>query len=203
MRKNQREPINQKYLIISIIGVVIFAILLSVFTLKTPVKTTSKVANKPKTEYKAIKESLNQQFNQNGHVATIQEEHDINDSTSKHPHTVIIVKLTDKQTQKYLKTSFEAVQNNQGTADQKNYIYSIQKIIANEAKKLDNNYDVIQFVYKDGKKFVPVASSQKNKYLIKPVKVIQPSKKSTTAAAWFKRPSRKTRWPFNIVDINK
>lgn len=85
MRKNQREPINQKYLIISIIGVVIFAILLSVFTLKTPVKTTSKVANKPKTEYKAIKESLNQQFNQNGHVATIKEEHDINDSTSKHP----------------------------------------------------------------------------------------------------------------------
>lgn len=182
MRKNQREPINQKYLIISIIGVVIFAILLSVFTLKTPTKTTSKVA-KTQTEYKSIKKSLNQQFNQNGHIATIKEEHDINDSTSKHPHTVIIVKLTDKQTQKYLKASFEAVQNNQGTNDQKAYIYSIQNIIATEAKKLDNNYDVIQFVYKDGKKFVPVASSQKNKYLIKPVKVKQPEQKKATVSA--------------------
>lgn len=183
MQKNQREPINLKYLIISLVGVVIFAILLSLFTLKTPTKTTLKVANKPQTEYKAIKKSLNQQFNQNGHIATIKEEHNINDSTSKHPHTVIIVKLTDKQTQKYLKTSFEAVQNNQGTDDQKAYINSIQKIIAAEAKKLDNNYDVIQFVYKDGKKFVPVASSQKNKYLIKLVKVKQPEQKKTAVSA--------------------
>ena len=51
------------------------------------------------------------------------------------------------------------------------YIYSIQKIISDQAKKLKNNYDVIQFVYKDGKKYIPVASSQKNKFLIKPVKL--------------------------------
>ncbi|WP_218815878.1 hypothetical protein, partial [Companilactobacillus kimchii] len=49
--------------------------------------------------------------------------------------------------------------------------YSIQDIVSKQAKKLDNNYDVIQFVYKDGKKFIPVASSQKNKFLIKPVKL--------------------------------
>jgi len=75
--------------------------------------------------------------------------------------------LTDKQTKKYLKTSFEAVQNNQAGDDQKLYIHSIQKIVSDQAKKLDNNYDVIQFVYKDGKKYIPVASSQKNKNLIK------------------------------------
>ena len=50
-------------------------------------------------------------------------------------------------------------------------LYSIQDIVSKQAKKLDNNYDVIQFVYKDGKKFIPVASSQKNKFLIKPVKL--------------------------------
>ncbi len=49
--------------------------------------------------------------------------------------------------------------------------YSIQDIVSKQAKKLDNNYDVIQFVYKDGKKFIPVASSQKNKFLINPVKL--------------------------------
>jgi len=176
MHEKQREPINKKYLIISIIGVVIFAILLSFFTLKTPTKTTDKVASKPKTEYKSIKNSLDKSFNQNGKVVSIKEEHDINDSTSKHPHTVVVVKLTDKQTQKYMKTSYEAVQNNQATDDQKMYIYSIQKLIATQAKKLHNNYDVVQFVYKDGKKYVPIASSQKNKFLIKPVKIEQNKK---------------------------
>lgn len=178
MHEKQREPINKKYLIISIIGVVIFAILLSFFTLKTPTKTTSKVSSKPKTEYKSIKKSLDKSFNQNGPVVSIKEEHDINDSTSKHPHTVVVVKLTDKQTQKYMKTSYEAVQNNQATDDQKMYIYSIQKLIATQAKKLHNNYDVVQFVYKDGKKYVPIASSQKNKFLIKPVKIEQDTKKA-------------------------
>jgi len=178
MHANQRGPFNQKYLIISVIGVVIFAILLSFFTLKTPTKTSSKVVSKPKTEYKAIKKSLDKNFNQNGKVVDIKEEHDINDSTSKHAHTVIVIKLTDKQTQKYMKTSYEAVQNNQASDDQKMYIYSIQDLVSKQAKKLNNNYDVIQFVYKDGKKYIPIASSQKNRFLIKPVKIDQASKKA-------------------------
>lgn len=181
MHANQRDPLNKKYLIISIIGVIIFAALLSFFTLKTPTKKVSKVTTQPKTEYKAIKKALDQNFNQNGRVVTIKQENNINDSTSKHPHSVIIVKLTDKQTQKYLKTTYEAVQNGQGTDDQKLYIHSIQNIIAKQAKKLDNNYDVIQFVYKDGNKYVPVASSQKNKYLIKPVEIKQSKQKETAA----------------------
>lgn len=178
MHANQRGPFNQKYLIISVIGVVIFAILLSFFTLKAPTKTSSKIASKPKTEYKAIKKSLDKSFNQNGKVVDIKEEHDINDSTSKHAHTVIVIKLTDKQTQKYMKTSYEAVQNNQASDDQKMYIYSIQDLVSKQAKKLNNNYDVIQFVYKDGKKYIPIASSQKNRFLIKPVKIDQASKKA-------------------------
>lgn len=170
MHAKYRKPINKTYLIISIIGVVIFAGLLSFFTLKTPNVTKQNTSDNT-VKYTKIKKSLDKSFNQNGRVVSIKEEHNINDSTSKHPHTVIIVKLTDKQTQKYLKTSFEAVQSGQSTDDQKMYIYSIQKLISNQAKKLDNNYDVIQFVYKDGKKYVPVASSQKNKFLIKPVKI--------------------------------
>jgi hypothetical protein len=170
MHKKQRGSFDIKYLIFAIVGVVIFAISLSVITLKNP-KTDNKVAtnDQPKTEYKSIKKALDKQFNQNGRVVTIKEDYNINDSTSKHPHTVIIVKLTDSQTQKYLKTTYEAVQNNQATDDQKQYIYSIQKIVSDEAKKLNNNYDVIQFVYKDGKKYIPVASSQKHKFLISPV----------------------------------
>ncbi|KRN98930.1 hypothetical protein [Companilactobacillus kimchiensis] len=181
MHGKQRDPINQKYLIISIIGVVIFAILLSVLTLKNTGKATNPTASQPKTEYKSIKKSLDKSFNQNGRVVAVKEENNINDSTSKHPHTVIIVKLTDKQTQKYMKTSFEAVQAGNAQEDQKMYIYSIQKIISTQAKKLDNNYDVIQFVYKDGKKYVPVASSQKNRFLIKPVKIKQPTQKATAS----------------------
>lgn len=165
MHKKYRGPINKKHLIISLVGVLLFAIILSFFTLKsTPSNTTTKT---PTTEYKTIKKSLDNKFNQNGKVVTIKEDHNINDDTSKHPHTVIVIRLTDKQTQKYLKTSFEAVQNNQATDDQKDYIRALQNIVANQAKKLDNNYDVIQFVYKDGKSFVPVASSQKNRNLIK------------------------------------
>lgn len=180
MHKEQRKPFNQKHLIFAIIGVVIFAILLSVLTLKSPAKTdTNKSSsNAPNNEYKVIRKNLDKKFNQNGRVVTVKEEHDINDSTSKHAHTVIIVKLTDTQTQKYLKTTYEAVQNGQATDDQKQYIYSIQKIISDEAKKLDNNYDVIQFVYKDGKKYIPVASSQKNKFIIQPVKITQPKQKA-------------------------
>lgn len=173
MRGKYREPFNLKYLIIAIVGVVIFAGLLCFFTLKTPSKTTSKTnsTTKPKVEYTAIKKSLNKQFNTNGPIVSVKEDHDINDSTSKYPHTVIVVNLTDKQTQKYLKTTYEAVQGGTATEDQKMYIYSIQEIIAKQAKKLKNNHDVIQFVYKDGKKYIPVASSQKNKFLIKPVKL--------------------------------
>lgn len=164
MHRKYREPINKKYLIISLVAVLIFATVLSIFTFKTSNQVTTKV---PTTEYKAIRKSLDHKFNQNGKVVTIKEDHNINDDTSKHPHTVIVVRLTDKQTQKYLKTSFEAVQNNQATDDQKDYIRALQNIVANQAKKLDNNYDVIQFVYKDGKSFIPVASSQKNRNLIK------------------------------------
>ncbi|WP_338231062.1 hypothetical protein [Companilactobacillus muriivasis] len=180
MHKEQRKPFNQKHLIFAIIGVVIFAILLSVLTLKSPAKTdTNKSSsNASNNEYKVIRKNLDKKFNQNGRVVTVKEEHNINDSTSKHAHTVIIVKLTDTQTQKYLKTTYEAVQNGQATDDQKQYIYSIQKIISDEAKKLDNNYDVIQFVYKDGKKYIPVASSQKNKFIIQPVKITQPKQKA-------------------------
>jgi hypothetical protein len=79
--------------------------------------------------------------------------------------------LTDTQTQKYLKTTYEAVQNDKSSRDQQLYIASIQKIISDEAKKLHNNDDVIQFVYKDGQKYILVASSQKHRNLIKPVKV--------------------------------
>jgi len=180
MHKKQRKSFNQKHLIFAIIGVVIFAILLSVLTLKSPAKTdvNKSSSNAPKNEYKAIRKNLDKKFNQNGRVVAVKEEHNINDSTSKHAHTVIIVKLTDTQTQKYLKTTYEAVQNGQATDDQKQYIYSIQKIISDEAKKLDNNYDVIQFVYKDGKKYIPVASSQKNKFIIQPVKITQPKQKA-------------------------
>ncbi|ALB30002.1 hypothetical protein [Companilactobacillus heilongjiangensis] len=181
MHKEQRKPFNQKHLIFAIIGVVIFAILLSFLTLKSPAKNggdTKSSSNAPRNEYKTIRKNLDKKFNQNGRVVTVKEEHNINDSTSKHAHTVIIVKLTDTQTQKYLKTTYEAVQNGQATDDQKQYIYSIQKIISDEAKKLDNNYDVIQFVYKDGKKYIPVASSQKNKFVIQPVKITQPKQKA-------------------------
>lgn len=168
MHKKYRGPINKKHLIISLVGVLLFAIILSFFTLKsTPSNTTTKTST---TEYKTIKKSLDNKFNQNGKVVTIKEDHNINDDTSKHPHTVIVIRLTDKQTQKYLKTSFEAIQNNQATDDQKSYVRALQNIVATQAKKLDNNYDVIQFVYKDGKTFVPVASSQKNRNLIKLVK---------------------------------
>ncbi|MFC6175244.1 hypothetical protein ACFQAV_00225 [Companilactobacillus huachuanensis] len=182
MRKEQRKPFNQKHLIFAIIAVVIFAALLSVLTLRSPTKTsdTKSSSNVPQNEYKAIRSNLDKKFNQNGRVVAVKEEHNINDSTSKHPHTVIIVTLTDSQTQKYLKTTYEAVQNGQATDVQKQYIYSIQKIISDEAKKLDNNYDVIQFVYKDGKKYIPVASSQKNKFIIQPVKITQPQQKSGT-----------------------
>lgn len=184
MHAQLRGPLNKKYLIISIIGVVIFAILLSFFTLKTPNQTAKTTNNTTQSQpnYKAIKKNLNQRFNQNGKVAQIKQENNINDSTSKHPHTVIIVKLTDKQTTKYLKASYEAVQNNQAGDDQKQYVHSIQDIIAKQAKKLKNNYDVIQFVYKDGKKYVPVASSQKNRYLIKPVEVKSTAQKEASAA---------------------
>lgn len=183
MHGKYREPINTKYLIFAIVGVIIFAVLLCFFTLKMPAKkdTTNQTTSKPKVEYKAIKKNLNQKFNSNGPVVQVKEEHNINDSTSKHPHTVIVVKLTDKQTQKYLKTSYEAVQNGQASDDQKVYIYSIQKIVSDEAKKLHNNYDVIQFVYKDGKKYVPVASSQKNKFLIKPVKITNTKSQAASA----------------------
>jgi hypothetical protein len=170
MHTKYREPINKKYLIISIIGVTIFAILLAVFTPKFS-SNTKQVARQTTPEYKSIQKNLNQKFNQNGRVVTIKTEQNINDSTSKHPHSVVVIRLTDKQTQKYLKTSYEAVQSGQATDDQKMYVYSIQDIVSKQAKKLDNNYDVIQFVYKDGKKFIPVASSQKNKFLIKPVKL--------------------------------
>lgn len=183
MREKQRGSFNVKYLIFSLIGVVIFAVLLSFFTLKTPAKNSTKTSNsQTTTEYKAIRKSLDQQFNSNGRVATVKEEYNINDSTSKHAHTVIIVKLTDKQTTKYLKTSYEAVQNDQATDDQKQYVHSIQTIIAKEAKKLTNNYDVIQFVYKDGNKYIPVASSQKNRYLIKPVQIKSNTQKEASAA---------------------
>lgn len=173
MHTKYREPINKKYLIISIIGVIVFAALLSFFTLKnTNTKTTNNNLRTTQStpEYKSIRKNLNQKFNQNGRVVDIKVDHNINDQTSKYPHTVIVILLTDKQTQKYLKTSYENIQNNQATEDQKNYVYAIQKIVSQQAKKLDNNYDVIQFVYKDGKKYVPVASSQKTKFLIKPVK---------------------------------
>ncbi|PMD69467.1 hypothetical protein [Companilactobacillus nuruki] len=174
MHKKQRGSFNKKYLIFSIIGVIIFAVLLSFFTLKP----TNKPISQPKTtnstptisKYTTIKKNLDQRFNQNGKVVTIKQENNINDSTSKQPHSVIVVKLIDKQTQKYLKASYEAVQNNQASDDQKNYVHSIQKIISDQAKKLNNNYDVIQFVYQDGKKFIPVASSQKTRDIIKVVK---------------------------------
>jgi len=181
MHGNYREPINKKYLIIAVIGVVIFAVLLSFFTLKTPNKTASNTkqqADQSKPEYAAIKKSLDQKFNSNGRIVTIKEERNINDSTSQKAHTVIVVSLTDKQTQKYLKTTYEAVQNNTANDDQKLYIHSIQKIISDEAKKLDNRNDVIQFVYKDGGKYIPIASSQKNKFIIKPVEINQSSKKA-------------------------
>lgn len=178
MHKKQRESFNKKYLIFAIIGVVIFAVALSLLTLKDNKTHQKKTASQTQTEYKTIKKSLDKQFNQNGRIVAIKEEHNINDSTSKHPHTVIIIKLIDSQTQKYLKTTYEAVQNNQATDDQKQYIYSIQKIVSDEAKKLHNNDDVIQFVYKDGKKYIPVASSQKNKFLIQPVKITQPKQKA-------------------------
>lgn len=178
MHKKQRESFNKKYLIFAIIGVVIFAVALSLLTLKDTKTNQKKTTGQPQTEYKTIKKSLDKQFNQNGRIVAIKEEHNINDSTSKHPHTVIIIKLIDSQTQKYLKTTYEAVQNNQATDDQKQYIYSIQKIVSDEAKKLHNNDDVIQFVYKDGKKYIPVASSQKNKFLIQPVKITQPKQKA-------------------------
>jgi len=171
MHGNYREPINKKYLVISLIGVAIFAIILSIFTFKYPSKTATAPSSKPKVEYTAIKKNLDHKFNENGRIVQIKEEHNINDSTSKQSHTVIIIKLTDKQTQKYLKETYEAVQNNQASDDQKMYIYSIQKIVADEAKKLDNQYDVIQFVYKDGTKYIPIASSQKNRFLIAPVKI--------------------------------
>lgn len=171
MHTKYREPINKKYLIISIIGVVIFAIFFAIFTPNMS-STTKKVASRQTTpEYTSIKKSLDKKFNQNGPVVKIKTEQNINDSTSKHPHSVIVIRLTDKQTQKYLKTSYEAVQSGQATDDQKMYVYSIQDIVSKQAKKLDNNYDVIQFVYKDGNKFVPVVSSQKGKFLIKPVKL--------------------------------
>lgn len=175
MHKKQRNSINKVYLSIALIIVVIFAGLLSFFTFRTPSKVVqnNQETSRPKVEYKNIKKNLDQKFNQNGSIVTIKEEHNINDKTSKYPHTVIIVKLTDAQTQKYLKTTYEAVQNNQANDDQKLYIYSIQKIISDQAKKLHNNYDVIQFVYKDGDKYIPIASSQKNKFLIQPVKIVQ------------------------------
>ncbi len=180
MHGNYREPINKKYLIISLIGVAIIAIIMSVFTLRSPSKTTShSTSNKSKVEYTAIKKNLDKKFNDNGRIVEIKEEHDINDSTSKKPHTVIVIRLIDNQTQKYLKTTYEAVQNNTASEDQKMYIYSIQKIVSDQAKKLHNDNDVIQFVYKDGKKYVPVASSQKNKFLITPVKIQNDDTKKT------------------------
>ncbi|AUI72167.1 hypothetical protein COSHB9_08910 [Companilactobacillus alimentarius] len=167
MHKNYREPIKVKYLIISIIGVIIFATVLSFFTLKTPTQTTT---SQSKVNYVKIKRGLDHQFNSNGDVAQIKQEDNIHDKNGKNPHTVIIVKLTDKQTQKYIKTTYEAVRNNKATNDQKLYIASIQHIIATQAKKLKNNNDVIQFVYKDGKNYVLVASSQKHRNLIPLVK---------------------------------
>ena len=163
MQKKYRESLPKVPLIISIVGVIIFAALFSFFTLRTPSPSTTPT-------YSKIKKELNQQFNSNGKVATVKEDRNINDKTSKKSHTVIIVVVTDKQTQKYIKTTYEAVQNNNATTDQKLYIRSIQNIIQKSAKKLDNNYDVIQFVYKDNKSYVPVASSQKNKNLIPLVK---------------------------------
>ncbi|MQS76911.1 hypothetical protein FHL06_11215 [Lactobacillus halodurans] len=174
MHKNRRGPINKVFLTIALIVVVIFAAVLTYFTWKMPSinqSVTNTAQTQPKANYSAIKKNINKKFNQNGRVVQIKEEHNINDQTSNKPHTVIIIKLTDPQTQKYLKASYEAVQNNQASDDQKVYIHSIQNIVSTQAKKLANNYDVIQFVYKDGKKYVPVASSQKHKDLIKPVKL--------------------------------
>ena len=163
MQKRYRESLPKVPLIISIVGVIIFAALFSFLTLRTPTPSTTPT-------YPKIKKELAQQFNSNGKVATVKEDRNINDKTSKKSHTVIIVILTDKQTQKYIKTTYEAVQNDTATTDQKLYIRSIQNIIQKSAKKLDNNYDVIQFVYKDNKSYIPVASSQKNKNLIPLVK---------------------------------
>lgn len=163
MQKRYRESLPKVPLIISIVGVIIFAALFSFLTLRTPTPSTTPT-------YPKIKKELTQQFNSNGKVATVKEDRNINDKTSKKSHTVIIVVLTDKQTQKYIKTTYEAVQNDTATTDQKLYIRSIQNIIQKSAKKLDNNYDVIQFVYKDNKSYIPVASSQKNKNLIPLVK---------------------------------
>ena len=125
MHKNYREPIKIKYLIIALIGVVIFAAALSFFTLRTSNTTT---ANQPKVEYTKVKKDLDQKFNGNGKIASIKQEDNINDKNSKNPHTVILVILTDKQTQKYLKTTYEAVQNDKSSRDQQLYIASIQKI---------------------------------------------------------------------------
>jgi hypothetical protein len=54
MHKNYREPIKIKYLVIAIIGVVIFAAVLSFFTLRTSNKSTSS-QTKPKVEYTQLK----------------------------------------------------------------------------------------------------------------------------------------------------
>ncbi|MCT3358033.1 hypothetical protein EFT38_00010 [Latilactobacillus curvatus] len=91
---------RKKYLVISIIGVTMFAILLTVFTPKFS-SNTKQVARQTTPEYKSIKKNLNQKFNQNGRVVTIKTEQNINDSTSKHPHSVVLIRLTDKQTQHY------------------------------------------------------------------------------------------------------
>ena len=60
----------------------------------------------PNLKHKKQLLNHNKQFNANGPIVSVKEEHDINDSTSKHPHTVIVIRLTDQQTQKYLKTTF-------------------------------------------------------------------------------------------------
>ena len=114
--------------------------------------TSESTTTAPTAKNKAIAKEVAAKFNTNGEtMVKVSVQTDVVDEQSKtnkngdaQPHQIIDVRLVDPEGLKNMKAAKDALDSNSATDDQKTAIAGTQTIIADEAKKLENDYDTIQ-----------------------------------------------------------
>lgn len=113
--------------------------------------TSSKTEQVGSAANRKIAKELAAELNKDGKIAKVTVEPEVRDDQSKkndkgemQPHEVINAIITDKKIAKTLDADKEAISNDTATNDQKMYLLSMQEIVSNAAKKLNNSNDTVE-----------------------------------------------------------
>lgn len=130
-------------------------------------KQSSSSSSSKASNYSALVKDLKTTFDKdNEGLVKVVVTSDVTDDTSNVKHTVIDV-MTSGEGTTNIKVLQDALNDGSATDDQKLAIQGIRQEISDEAKKLDNDHDVLMFSYPiDADNSYTIAESMKTKDII-------------------------------------